>query len=362
MKILIASDKFKGSMTAGEACRAISRGVARAGDEIRIVPVADGGDGMARALTDAQSGEWIEMEVQGPLGEPVLAGYGLLDDGATAVIEMAEASGLAILGSQPLDPWRASTFGTGQLICDAMERGVGKVLLGIGGSATNDGGTGMAKALGYRFFNGEGEELEELPERLGELARIEAPAGIESFPEVVVACDVTNPLLGPQGCTAVYGPQKGIIPSDSDAQESRLKQLVSVTDGESFAEEPGSGAAGGLGFGAKVFLKAKLVPGFDLVADVLNLPEAIEWADLVITGEGKIDGQSLQGKAPAGVAALARNYRKRVVAFCGLLGEGDFSTYFDQIWEIDRGALSVEESMQQGDSLLEKTARKAELW
>lgn len=345
-------------MTAVEACMAIAAGME---DHIAVtqIPVADGGDGMASTLTSALKGRWIEIQVNNALRTPVTAGYGLIDNGRTAVIEMAEASGLHKIGDSPKDPWRATTFGTGELIRDAINRGVRKILLGIGGSATNDGGTGMAEALGFRFSGIDGIPLSNLPANLEKVERITPPDDFSNFPEITVACDVTNPLLGPDGATTVYGPQKGINFDDLPRHESRLRHLVRITDGTAMGTLPGSGAAGGLGFGALYFLHASLQPGFEIIAGFLQLEKAISEADLIITGEGKIDGQSLQGKAPTGVAQLAKKYGKPVYAFCGLLGDGDFSDTFDKIWQIDRGNLSVEESMKCGFDLLKKTAVSA---
>lgn len=388
MKILVASDKFKGSLTAPEACAAIREGLLRgwprtpAGQsgqpapEIRCLPVADGGDGMARALTRVMGGQWRESEVTGPLGAPLAAGWGLVETGgaqgenpealrSTALVEMAEASGLWRLGGRPNDPWRATTFGTGQLVAEALRAGADRILLGLGGSATNDGGSGLARALGFRFLDAAGHELADLPADLEKAARIEPPEAPLSA-EITVACDVANPLLGPQGCTSVYGPQKGIAPGNIARHESRLAHLVDLLGekGCRAAEAPGTGAAGGLGFGCLAFLGAKLKPGFELVAEVLGLEEAIARADLVVTGEGKLDAQSLEGKAPVGVARLAKSRGKPVHAFCGLLegaesaGSGRLSGCFDSVHEIERGDRSIEESMAEGAALLAETAAR----
>ncbi len=363
MKILVASDKFKGSMTAAQACASIQEGLEMSGGdhEIRCVPVADGGDGMASAITSAKSGEWKEIEVSGPLGEKVSAGFGLIDHGRTAVIEMAEASGLALIEGRILNPWRASTYGTGEMLRYVVEKiGVEKVILGIGGSATNDGGTGMAAALGFLFLGGNKEPVTGLPDGLDRVRSITQPCLMDDFPSVTVACDVTNPLLGPEGCTRIYGAQKGIGELDFLLHEKRLEHLVDLAGdaGKSAAIVPGSGAAGGLGFGCLFFLNAELVPGFDLVADVLDLEKHIQWADYVITGEGKMDGQSLQGKAPVGVARLAKKHRKRVSAFCGIKGDVDFSAFFDEVIELERGERDIEQSMRDGFALLKRAASR----
>jgi glycerate 2-kinase len=282
----------------------------------------------------------------------------LIDRGGTAVIEMAEASGLAQLGGRTYNPWIATTYGTGQLIRNAMERGVKKVLLGIGGSATNDGGAGLAESIGYQFLDSRGNLIKDLPDRLLEAVKILPPADLANFPEVIVACDVANQLLGPDGCTRVYGSQKGIAKSDFERHETRLSHLVALTNSHEVAEIPGSGAAGGLGFGAIYFLGGSLQPGFELIAKVLKLEPAVIWADLIITGEGKIDAQSFQGKAPCGVAELAKKHNKPIVAFCGVC-DPHVRTPFDRIWEIERGSHTLSEAMRNGSHLLRETARLA---
>jgi len=233
MKILIASDKFKGSLTAPEACEAIRKGIIEAMEsealEIRLLPVADGGDGMAYSLTAADDGEWITVGVKNALGQPTEASYGIIEDGRLAVIEMAEASGLAQLDPASLDPWNASSYGTGELIRDATERGVEHIALGIGGAATNDGGAGMAQALGFQFFNSENELLSSIPAELNNVSRIASPTNL-NLPKIIVACDVTNRLLGPSGCTDVCGPQKGIEPESLSIHEERLFHLVQLTN------------------------------------------------------------------------------------------------------------------------------------
>lgn len=360
MKILVASDKFKGSLTAVEACAAIAGGLQEAlrdhRHEIRCIPIADGGDGIAETLLAATGGEWIETEVVDPLGSTLSAGYALLDGGKTAVIEMAKASGIVLLGDREKDPLRASTYGTGQLIQHAIAAGASEIVLGIGGSATNDGGTGLAEALGYRFEDAEGTPITSLPLGLERIARI-VPPDKTTLPRVTVACDVTNPLLGPDGCTRVYGPQKGITPEDIPKHEERLAHLVKITkEGPVAATRPGAGAAGGLGFGALVFLNANLVRGFDLVAERLGLPAAVAEADLVITGEGSLDAQSLEGKGPHGVVRLASARGKATVAFCGRLEDRSLEYDFGPIVEIRDPGLSLEENMARGGELLRQAA------
>lgn len=361
MNILVASDKFKGSLTAVEACAAVEAGLRDAFPgrfTIQTLPVADGGDGLSQTLTDAKGGVRKTCRVRDALGETTEAGYGWLDDGRIAVIEMAEASGLAQLGSREKDPWRASTFGTGELILDAIRQGAEEIILGIGGSATNDGGSGMAQALGFRFLDGEGKEIHDIPLQLSEARTIEPPSD-RQWPKILVACDVENPLLGQDGCTRVYGPQKGILEQDIAKHEARLEHLVSLLGDEAkqAATLRGSGAAGGLGFGGMLFLHGELVPGFALVSGLLDLESHITRADLVITGEGRIDRQTGQGKAPAGVARLAKANGKPVYAFCGILEEGA-GEQFDECTGIRDPGLSMEENMNEAPRLLREAAEK----
>ncbi|MBP82960.1 MAG: glycerate kinase [Verrucomicrobiales bacterium] len=363
MKILIACDKFKGSLTAPEACSAVAAGLVETlGDnanEIQLLPIADGGDGMARALTAAGNGKWVTCQVKNALGEKTEAGYGMIKASKVAVIEMAEASGLARMESRDLDPWVASTFGTGELILDAARRGVEEIVLGIGGSATNDGGSGMAEALGFRFLNSQGEPIDSLPADLEKAVRIVTPSSL-NLPKITVACDVTNPLLGKSGCTTIYGQQKGIKPSDFARHEKRLLHLVRICGkrGSSSTDQPGAGAAGGLGFGSLVFLNAQLVAGFELVAEVLDLEKSVRWADLVITGEGKLDHQSLNGKAPHGIVQLARRNGISTTTFCGLLEDRALEKEFGPICEIRDPNLSIEVNMTIGAKRLREASSK----
>lgn len=360
MKILIACDKFKGSLTAGEACAAVRDGIVSALQEknfsIQLLPIADGGDGIARSLTEAQSGEWISLAVLNALGSPVEADFGLINQRRTAVIEMAEASGLAQLEATRLEPRVANTFGTGQLIRAATGKGVDKIILGIGGSATNDAGTGMALALGWKFRDESGEELASFPADLPKVREVIPPEG-PPLPEIIVACDVVNPLLGPDGCTRTYGPQKGIEETDFAFYEAGLSHLVSLLGAEDIARSPGAGAAGGLGFGGIVFLNATLTPGFELVSEILGLEKAVSDADLIITGEGRLDRQSLEGKAPFGVARLAREKGKPLVTFCGITGDEGLEEFFGRIIEIRDPALSIGENIARGKAHLTAAAK-----
>ncbi|MEM9282874.1 MAG: glycerate kinase [Verrucomicrobiota bacterium] len=361
IRLLVASDKFKGSLTAAEANAAIIAGIQEAADpasfDIQNIPIADGGDGMAESLTEALGGQPVECLVQDALGDPMTSEYGWIDPDKTAIIEMARASGLAMLDPNRLDPWRASTFGTGQLILDGIQRGAKKIILGIGGSATNDGGTGMAKALGYQFKDAAGNSIESIPGDLESAVTIDPPD--TRWPEILVACDVTNPLLGKDGCTRVYGPQKGILVEELESHEVRLRHLVSLTGEHLGAEAPGAGAAGGLGFGASCFLDAELRPGFDLVSQSLDLEAAVEWADIIITGEGKLDRSSLQGKAPGSLVSLAHEHQTPTLAFCGCCDVPSLASHFGPIFEILNPDWPLEKNLSEGASLLTTTAAQA---
>ncbi len=336
--VLIACDKFKGTLTAAEACEAVAAGVLAIWPEARCVlrPMADGGEGTSAVICEALGGEWHEAEVCGPLGEPVRAGFALLPGTGTAVIEMSEASGLKLVPVGQRNPWASNTAGTGQLMRRAMALGAQRLVVAIGGSATNDGGSGMAWALGYRFLNGDGEGVEPCPGNLREVVRIVAPGGLE-LPVVVAACDVTNPLLGPEGATAVYGPQKGVtgdLMAQYEAGLAHLADLVERDLGVDWRLAPGAGAAGGLGFGLMSFCGAETRPGFDLVAEVTGLEEAVREADLVITGEGCLDAQTMHGKGPVRVAEMARRHGKPVAGVGGMVdgaAEAALRTQFDAL-------------------------------
>ena len=317
MKVLIAGDKFKGSLSAREVALSIEKGLGEA-YQCEICPIADGGEGFVDAMLTALGGEWKTATVDDAIGRPIEARYGL--SGNTAIIEMAQASGLWRIEEEVRDVVQASTFGTGQLIRDAMANGATKILLGVGGSATNDGGAGMAAALGWKFFDEDGKALAANPAALADLATFDGSEAV-SLPEIEVACDVENPLLGERGATAIFGPQKGAGPEERDYLEAYLTHLMEVSGGEELALLPGAGAAGGLAWGLMKFANARLRPGFDIVADAIGLNERIAQADLVITGEGSLDAQSLEGKGPIGVARLAKAQGKRVVAIAGYVSD-----------------------------------------
>jgi glycerate 2-kinase len=329
VKIIVAPNSFKGSLSATEAAIAIARGVCEAFPDAEIVqiPVADGGDGTAEALVAAHKGTFKSVNVEGPLGDPVLASYGLIESGRTAVVELASASGYALLTPADRDPRRTSTYGFGQLLEAARQGGAESVIAGIGGSATNDGGAGMAQALGYRLLDAFGRDVPRGGEALLRLERIDGTgldAGWRSV-KVMVACDVTNPLTGPEGASYVYGPQKGAGPETVVLLDRALAHLAEVIErdlGKRVAEIPGAGAAGGTGAGLIAFLDAKLVSGATLVVDASGLDHALKGADLVITGEGRVDAQTAYGKAPGEVARRAKAAGIPALLIAGSRGEG----------------------------------------
>ena len=361
-RILIACDKFKGSLTAPEACAAIARGLRRRfpNTTIHQHPIADGGEGFAAAVAQTLGGNWVEAPVHDALGRPVTARYFVARtaDGPLAVMEMAEACGLWRIAPEERDILRASTFGTGEMIRHAVEHAAARrIILGIGGSATNDGGAGMAAALGVRFLDADGTPLDPCPAALaGRLANIDARDRI-SLPPVAVACDVDSPLLGPHGASRVFGPQKGADEATLPVLEEALAALVRACGGETDAARPGAGAAGGLGFGLLRFAAADLVPGFELLASLTDLAAHVAAADLVVTGEGSLDAQSLAGKGPVGVARLARQHGKPVWAFCG---RADSATrecrLFAHVFELAASGLPQARLLADATGLLEALA------
>jgi glycerate kinase len=384
MKVLVAPDKFKGSLSATEVAGAISRGFRRAipGVELDLAPIADGGEGFAAALHSAvavgggegedveprpgemQDAEWVNVTVRDPLGRLVEGRYVRLRSSGVAVMDMSEASGLWRVSETERAPLDSSTFGTGELIRHAAESGASMILVGLGGSATNDGGAGMAAALGYRFLDANGQVLEVVPRNLPRLAVIEAPvwAGMGwEMPPVVAACDVRNPLLGERGASRVFGPQKGATPGDVEFLEAALERLAEVVKGSlggDHREAAGAGAAGGIGFGLLNFCRARLRSGFTVVAEALRLDERMAACDLVVTGEGRLDCQTLEGKGPAGIALMARGLSKPVLALAGSIS-GDAEAIFDMALPIVDRPVSLEEAMRRGEEFLELAAYRA---
>jgi len=329
--------------------------MASVGDEIDLCPIADGGEGTAEAIISAKKGSWRGCQTVDAQNRLMTAQYGQL--ASEAVLEMSAASGLAIISDLPLQPASANTYGTGLMMLDAIRQGAEKIIIGLGGSATNDAGTGMAHALGFRFLDEHGLPLCSLPQDLNRLHHIQAPTSWNT--EVLVACDVTNPLLGPEGCTRVYGPQKGV--TNFAFFETRLERLTQVVErdlGVNPAEIPGSGAAGGLGFGLMAFCGAKITSGFDLIAELIDLERRIQAADLVITGEGRIDAQTLHGKGPMGVARIARAFGKPVAAIAGLIESRDSLTpHFDHLIQVKPESMTVSEAIRNARELLINACR-----
>lgn len=368
VKIAIAPDSFKGTLTALEAAEHIESGLRQAlsGISVRKIPMADGGEGTVRAIVESTGGKFVTRRVSDPLGRKVKATYGLSGDGRTAVIEMASASGLALLKKSERNPLVTSTYGTGELIRDALRHRPKRILVGIGGSATNDAGAGMARALGAKLFDKDGNPLADGGGSLDRLARIDMSGLDERIADVSVevACDVDNPLTGKHGAAQVYSPQKGATPVMVRQLDEALKHFAKVASGDLEAdilEVPGSGAAGGLGGGLMAFLGAELKPGIDIVIESVKLKRRLKGADLVITGEGRMDDQTVYGKTPAGVAKTAGELGIPVIAICGSLGRNvqkvrtvGIRAYFASVNE----CMDEDELPLKGPAMLTQTAEQ----
>ena len=367
MKILIASDSFKGSATTMEVAERIEKGLLRIIPELEVLklPMADGGEGTVETLVYGMDGKFVCEEVTGPLGDRVQAKYGIIQD-QIAIIEMAEASGLVLVEEERRNPSLTSTYGTGELILSALQRGYGKIYVGIGGSATNDGGVGMARALGYRFLDRDGNEIPEGGGGLDGLRRIDRSnvTPLLEDAQITVMCDVENPLYGPDGAAYVYGPQKGADPQMVQLLDRNLRHLADILKEDmdvDIGDVPGSGAAGGLGGGLMAFCGADLRPGIEMVLDILEFDGLLKDVDLVITGEGRIDGQSSKGKVPAGVAKRARKLNKPLVAMAGGVGEGTEILHtmgIDLILPIVDRPMGLLDAMDGVGILLEKTGER----
>lgn len=360
MNITIAIDSFKGSLSSMEAGQAVAEGIRRVmpSAEIRIRPLADGGEGTTEALTAGLGGELKSLTVTGPLGRPVTASYGLIRERKMAVLEMASAAGLTLISQEERNPLEATTYGIGEMIRDAIGEGCRHFLVGIGGSATNDGGTGMLSALGFQFLDSEGQPIPLGAKGLENLARISTENARPELSQCSfhIACDVTNPLCGENGCSAVYGPQKGADPEmirQMDQWMERYGDLAARTFPAADKEAPGAGAAGGLGFAFLTFLNGSLESGVGMVLKEINLKDDIRDADLVITGEGRLDAQTVMGKAPIGVAHLAKEYGKPVIAFSGAVTReaGLCNQHgIDAFFPIMRGVVSLQEALDPGEA------------
>ena len=383
VRILIAPDKFKGALSAREIAENIARGLLDIfpDAQIELVPMADGGEGTAEAICEARGCSWLECKTYDPLGREIEARYGWIDRERLAVMEMSEAAGLRRLSDGERDPIRATAFGVGEMILDATKRGAKKIIIGLGGSATNDGGFGMARALGFRFFAG-AKELTGAVTELMQLTKIVLPesvvgalAAANAQPKgrwltqsllqqanIIAAVDVKNALLGENGATRVFGQQKGASKADLDSLERALTKLADVVATEfglDFRNQAGTGAAGGLGFGLLNFCAATILPGFEVVAEAVGLESKMKEADLVITGEGSLDRQTLEGKTPAGVARLARKLRKPVFAIVGRASDDrEVRQLFDGIYQNARPGMSQQENMKRAAELLRENARE----
>lgn len=368
MRIVVAPDSYKGSVSALGVAQAMERGILQVfpGADVRKIPIADGGEGTVEALVTATSGELRQAEVTGPLGEKLTAQWGILGDGRTAVIEMAAASGLPLVPAEKKNPRITTTYGTGELMRAALDAGLRKIIIGIGGSATNDGGTGMARALGARFTDPDGKELPDGGAALPRLQRIDL-SGLDprlQDTEITVACDVDNPLCGPRGASAVFGPQKGATPeivAELDAALAHFAAIAQQVTGRQVAELPGAGAAGGLGAGLMFFTRAKLKPGVEIVLDAVGFAEIVREASFVVTGEGRTDFQTAFGKAPVGVAKVAKQFDVPVFCLSGGLGEGAddvLAQGIDAVMSICDRPLTLDDCMSAGSALIEAGATR----
>ena len=338
MKITVAIDSFKGSLTTFQAGEAARVGIKKAFPQadVKICPLADGGEGTVSAIVSATGGEMQRISVTGPLGTPVEAEYGIIREGGVAVLEMSAAAGITLVAPELRDPRKTTTYGVGEMIADAVNKGCREFIVGIGGSATNDGGIGMLTALGFGFLNENGEAVSVCGEGLRDIRKIDVSGAMSQLRECRfhIACDVKNPLCGPMGCSAVYGPQKGATPETVEEMDSWLADYAQLTKevlphvDRNF---PGSGAAGGLGFAFMSYLGGTLESGIELIMDATGLEEHIKSSDIVITGEGRLDGQSAMGKAPVGVARMAKKYGKPVIAFAGCVTEDAIAVNSDGI-------------------------------
>ena len=367
-RYLCAPDSFKESLTAMEAARAMAQGIENADHdaEVRCLPMADGGEGTARALVDATGGSMRAVPVHDPLGRPVEGHFGLLADGTTAVVETAEASGLALLEAKERNPLIASSYGTGELMLAAVRSGAKRIIVGLGGSATNDAGAGLLQALGVRLLDKNGNDLAHGGAALANLTTIDISTMDPALKNVAItaACDVTNPLTGPTGASAVFGPQKGASKDDVATLDAALAHFAQVIDsqlGVAVNDVPGAGAAGGIGASLKGFLNAEFRPGIAIVIEQSGLDAAAQWADVVFTGEGSIDFQTKFGKTPAGVAETAKRHGKPVIAVAGHIGTGIDELHevgIDAVFGIAPGAASLSELLADAAANVTRTTEQ----
>lgn len=368
MKVVVAPDSFKGNMTSREVADHIENGIRHVFKDAKVIkiPMADGGEGTVEAMVSATNGKIIYHEVMGPLGERVKGFYGILGDGETAVIEIAAASGLPLIPQNKLNPAITTTYGTGELIKYALDMGIKKLIVGLGGSGTNDGGAGIAQALGAKLKDKDGKEIAPGGINLKYLSDIDIMGLDKRLKEVdvLVACDVSNPLCGPEGASFVYGPQKGATPEmviELDNALKNYKKVIKRDLGIDLSGVAGAGAAGGAGGGLVAFLGAKLRPGIQLVCDTIGFSDILQDADLLITGEGKVDEQTVNGKTPVGVASYAKKKGIPVIAVAGMLGSGyetlhDFG--IDALFDINPRPMTLEESIAESARNLELTVEE----
>ena len=366
MKVVVAIDSLKGSLSSIEAGMAIRDGVlaAKSDAEVIVKPLADGGEGTTDALIEGMNGKRIDLTVTGPMGTPVNAYYGYLADSHTAVMEMASAAGITLVPAAEKNPLLATSFGVGEVMNDALQKGCRNFIIGIGGSATNDGGIGMLKALGVRFLDENGEDAGEGGQALAKVTQIDV-SGLNPLLkecQIQVACDVNNPLCGENGSTYVYGPQKGVTEDMKKQLDNDMAHFASVTSetlGNDYLDTPGAGAAGGLGFAFLSYIGAALTPGIELILNAVGLAQELSDADVVVTGEGRLDFQTAMGKAPVGVARLAKKYHAKVIAFAGSVTKEASACNkegIDAFFPILRSVCTLEEAMDPANARANLTA------
>lgn len=356
MKVVVAIDSLKGSLSSTEAGTAAKEGILNAKPDAKVIvkPLADGGEGTVDALIEGLNGERVDITVTGPMGAPVPCYYGYLKESNTAIIEMASAAGITLVLDKEKNPLLATTYGVGEMIANAMELGCRNFIIGIGGSATNDGGIGMLKALGYEFLDKDGTDTGEGAQALAKVASVntEKRNPLISQCKFRIACDVNNPLCGKNGATYIYGPQKGVtddLKADLDAGMANFAKITAAVLGHDNSKTEGAGAAGGLGFAFLSYIGAELTPGIELILNAVGLEDELKDADIAVTGEGRLDHQTAMGKAPVGVARLAKKHGAKVIAFAGAVTEGATACNkagIDAFFPIVRGAATLEEAME----------------
>ena len=366
MKVVVAIDSFKGSLSSIEAGQAVKAGVLAAHPDANVIikPLADGGEGTTDAFIEGLGGQRIDLTATGPMGSPVSCYYGYLEKDKTAIIEMASASGITLVPADQKNPLTASTRGVGEMILHALEKGCRHFIIGIGGSATNDAGIGMLKALGYYFLDEQGLDVGEGAQALGKVASIDAKNRHPLLDDCQfrIACDVTNPLCGENGATYIYGPQKGVTEAQKESLDQDMAHFADVTETTlncAYKNYPGAGAAGGLGFAFLSYLHASLSPGVELILDAINLSDALNGADIVVTGEGQLDRQTAMGKAPVGVAKLAKAHGAKVLAFSGSVTKEAVACNqagIDAFFPILRRIVTLEEAMDPSTARSNMTA------